>query len=172
MKLEDITLEEVKPFFNSLTVEFRYFVAPVEEILDKAVFIKGVRINNELAGIGGITLSYRFFPLLFWVVKSEFQKKGIGYQLSENIINFARNRYSFLLLHVMKENVPAVKLYQKTGFRTCYEAGDRYRMYLPLNRKGSIICRFLPLIYAVYLSPLGKVVEGMRHYLSKFKTKG
>ena len=170
MKLENVTLEEVRSFLNSLTVEEKYFPCLRDAVMS-AEFITGVRINNELAGIGGITLSCRFFPLPFWVVKSEFQKKGIGYQLSENIIDFARNRYSFLLLHVMKENIPAVKLYQKTGFRTCYEAGDRYRMYLPLNRKGSIMCRFLPLIYMVYLSPLGKVLEGVRHYRSKFKTK-
>lgn len=161
MKLENIATEEIKPFFDSLTVEEKFFEQPLDIVLN-AEFVTGVRSNNRLAGIGGITISYRIFPLCFYIVKSEFQGKGLGYEISQKIINFAIDRYSFLLLVVNKVNTPALKLYHKSGFRIIHEHDDSYWMILSLNKRGEIISKFLPAIIRVYLSPVGSPLRRIR----------
>lgn len=167
MKLQNVALEEIKPFIDSLTV-WKYFKQPLDIVLN-AEFITGVRIDNSLAGIGGITISYRIFPLCFYIVKSEFQRKGVGYEIAQEIINFARNKYSFLMLTVSKENTPAVNLYHKSGFRIIYRLDDIYWMFFPLNKRGEIIGRFLPLIIRLYLSPLGNVPRFIRRLSAQSK---
>jgi len=167
MRLQNVALEEIKPFIDSLTV-WKYFKQPLDIVLN-AEFITGVRIDNRLAGIGGITISYRIFPLCFYIVKSEFQRKGVGYEIAQEIISFARNKHSFLALTVSKENTAALKLYHKTGFRIAYKQGNSYWMFFPLNKRGEIIGRFLPLIIRVYLSPLGKVPRFIRRLFAPNK---
>lgn len=170
MKLENIALEEIKPFIDSLTVEEKHFGQPLDIVLN-AEFVIGVRINNSLAGIGGITISYQTFPLCFYIVKSEFQRKGIGYKISQQIISFAKNKYNFLTLTVNKKNTPALKLYHKSGFRIAYELENSYWMFFPLNKRGEIIGRFLPLIIRIYLSPLGNLPRLIRRLSSQSKRK-
>ncbi|MBT9151418.1 MAG: hypothetical protein DDT40_01611 [candidate division WS2 bacterium] len=140
MELDGIELEEIKPFYDSLAVEKDQLRFPLEEIL-KSKFIKGVRVDGKLAGIGGITLSYRLFPFCFWVVKSEFQRKGVGYEIAQGIISFARDKHSFLMLTASKGNTPAINLYRKSGFRIIYRLDDIYWMFFPLNKRGGIIGR-------------------------------
>lgn len=161
MKLENIAAEEIKPFFDSLTVEEKFFEQPLDIVLN-AEFVTGVRSNSRLAGMGGITISYRIFPLCFYIVKSEFQGNGFGYEISQKIINFAIKRYSFLLLVVNKVNTPALKLYHKSGFRIIYGHDDSYWMFLPLGKRGEIINKFLPSIIGIYLSPIGYPLRRIR----------
>ena len=168
MKLENIALEEIRPFVDSLTVEEKYFEQPLDILLN-AEFVTGVRLADNLAGIGGITISYRIFPLCFYIVRSEFQGKGIGYEISRKIIRFAKTRYSFLLLVTHKANISALKLYHKSGFRIVYKRGDSYWMFLPLNKRGGIIGKLLPLIIGIDLSPIGDIARLIRRLFSQNK---
>jgi SAM-dependent methyltransferase len=169
MKLENITLEEMKSFINSLTVEKKYFKQPFDIVLN-AEFITGVRSASNLAGVGGITISYRIFPFCFCIVKSEFQGKGIAHEISQQIISVARNRYDFLALTVNKKNAPALKLYHREGFRIAYEQEHSYWMFLPLNKRGEIIGRFLlPLIIRIYLSPLRNFLRFIRRLFDQHR---
>jgi len=168
MELEGICFEEIKPFCDSLTIEKENF-NPLRYALN-AEFVVGVRMDGNLAGLGGIVQSYNYFHSCFWVVKSEFQGREVGYEISQRIIDFAqRRKYNFLILSTLKKLTPAINLYIKSGFRICYEKGDSYWMCLALNKKGSFICKFLPLIIRLYLSPLGNVPRFIRRLSTQRK---
>jgi ribosomal protein S18 acetylase RimI-like enzyme len=52
------------------------------------------------------------------MVHPDFRRKGIASQLMKTAINYIRNRkLNKALLHVLSENHPAKKLYEKLGFR-------------------------------------------------------
>lgn len=158
MELEDINLEEIKPFLDSLTVETKYFTASAKRIIDSAVFLKGARVDNKLAGIGGLTKSYGCFLSSFHVFKSGFQRRGLDDEITRSIVRFAKKkRCSFFLAQVRRENITSVFMTQKQGYRISYDDGDMYWMFFPLNKVGEIIGKYvLPLVFMIYLSPVGK----------------
>lgn len=60
-------------------------------------------------------------------VKKEYQGKGIGYSLMQEIIKQAKNQNcSLLTLEVRKSNLPARKLYEKCGMEL---VGERKNFY-------------------------------------------
>ena len=159
MELEDIKLEEIKPFFDSLTVEeAEYFTASARQIINSAVFIKGARVDDKLAGIGGLTKSYGFFLTSFHVIKSGYQRRGLDDEITRSIVKFARKRRcSFFLAQVRRENIASIFMTQRQGYRISYDDGDMYWMFLPLDKVGEIIGKyFLPLVFMIFLSPMGK----------------
>ena len=88
-------------------------------------------------------------PLLFIVVRSEFQRKRIGDKLMSQLLEIARGKYSFLLLTVAKENKPAISLFQKYGFATCAGSGGTYFMLLH-SAEPKILKPIVGSLYKVY----------------------
>ena len=82
-------MAKVECFYDSLVRDER--VISLQAIL-VADFIIIERIDNKLAGIGGVRKSYGLIPSLFLVVKSKFSRKGIGNKIMESVIEFARER--------------------------------------------------------------------------------
>jgi GNAT superfamily N-acetyltransferase len=158
MELEDITIEEIKPFFNSLTVETETFTPEADLILSVAVFTKGVRIDGKLAGIGGLGKSFGYFLTAFMIVKSEHQGKGVGSTIYKTIINYARKKgHYFIFSQVAHGNTSAYIMNTKAGQRILYDDGTLYWMACPLNKVGEFLVRYiLPIIFMAYLSPPGK----------------
>jgi len=160
MELQNIKIEEIEPFFNSLTHEKELMRLPLKGILSSE-FITGVRVNDKLAGIAGIVKTQPLIPSCYFVVKSEYQGKGVGSKLGRDVLEYAKGNYSYLTLYTMetKKYEPARHLYNKLGFRTfypfyrkrIYQKLNQCWMCLYFNRKGEVICKFLPLIYP--LSP-------------------
>lgn len=150
MELQDIKLEEIAPFFDSLGHEKELVMMNAAAAMTSR-FIAGARAGDDLAGITGIRISYGFLPALFIVVKSKYQGMNLGNQLMEKNLDFARRHYSYLTLSTEKndEYNAALHLYQKHGFKHLYRRGNRYWMYISFNGKGEMICRLLPLVFPV-----------------------
>ena len=71
-------------------------------------------------------------------VEPKSRNKGIGTQLISSVINAVKKaRYDHIILHVLKDNIPAIKIYQKLGFRKYMEG---------MNQDGKIT-----IIYILYL---------------------
>ncbi len=157
MDLQDIELREIRPFFDSLGREKELVMMTADSAM-KSKFAAGVRVNGELAGIVGIRMTYGFIPELFIVVKGEYQGMHLGNELMGKELHFAQRDYSYLTLstHQTEEYTAAMRLYQKVGFKVFRCKGNHLWMYIPFNKKGKIIGRFLPFIYPVlpYLSYL------------------
>lgn len=148
MELQDVAIQEIEPFFRSLGAEKDLVQMSVEGVLN-ADFLAGARVDNNLAGIGGIMKRFLSTPELFIVVKFHYQKGGLGNEIMQKLISFAKRRYSFLTLTTLKskEYAPAVSLYRKNNFKCVNYTSNRYFMYLPFTLKGKILCQLLALIY-------------------------
>jgi len=169
MELRNIKIDEIEPFFDSLTREKELMRLPLKGILSSD-FITGVRVNDKLAGIAGIVKTQPLIPSCFFLVKDEYQGKGFGSKLGRDVLEYAKGNYNYLTLYTMetKEYEPARHLYNKLGFRTFYPF-YRKRIYQKLNQcwmclyfngKGKVICTFLPIIYP--LSPYMSLLLSMR----------
>jgi ribosomal protein S18 acetylase RimI-like enzyme len=95
--------------------------------------IKVARVNGQTAGV------MTFVPGNLWpdhygmvellAVGSQFRNKGIGYKLLSAAQELAqKNNAQGLELHVFTHNIPAIKLYEKFGFRQ--EVYDSYNVAL------------------------------------------
>ncbi len=170
MELDNIAYDELEPFLNSIPEE--RFTLPLALYL-KAEFLTGVRIDGELAGIGGLVPAYRFSHFPIYTVKPEFRGKGIGTQLAEKVINYARRKgYSFFLTVVEKENEPSLIILKQQGYKMVRETDREYDMALLLNKRGEIIYKFLPLILRCFFDPLGKVLSFIRAHWPRFLVRG
>jgi GNAT superfamily N-acetyltransferase len=135
VELDNITLEEVKRFIWSLTSdETKYYDIQSDKVLDSLIYIKGIKINGELAGIGGIAKWYYFLPHAFYMVKAQYQGIGIGGKLVDANVVYARNNLSILLNVSDKANIKAVKLVAHRGFKIAGQ--DKYKnyCYYPLGK--------------------------------------
>lgn len=161
MELEDIDLEEIEPFFNSLSEEYKYFRFTGKQLLNISAFVKGVRIDNELAGIGGLTKSRGYFLFSFHVVKSEFQRRGLHIKITTSLAEFARRKkHCLFLAQIDKGNIASLMAGKKEGYKVFYDDGDKDWLYFPLNKLGEIIGKYcLPLLLKIYLSITGSLLR-------------
>lgn len=180
MELQDIELDEISPFFESLGRETELVMMNADAV-KTSCFIAGIRKNQGLVGITGIRKNYGFIPDLFIVVKHQYQGYHFGEKLMEINLRFATTNYSFLILstYMRQEYEAAIHLYKKHGFKDLFCQGDHCWMYISFNIKGKLICRILPYILPIlpFLSylvtgKLFKIVYGKILKKKKKKTDG
>ena len=92
--------------------------------------------NKYIEGLQQISLNGIYLNNM--CVDPKARNKGIGTQLVSSVINAAKKaNYDHIILHVLKDNIPAIKIYQKLGFRKYIEG---------MNQDGK-----LTIIYVLYL---------------------
>lgn len=173
---QNVELKEIEPFINSLGADKWLWGEPPKPILG-AEFIIGIKTTDEeLAGIGGVTKTYGIVPTLFIVVGPQFRGSGLGTEIMANILDFARQSCTFLILSVLEDedHISARHLYRKNGFNPFYSEGNRCLMCISFNRRGEIICKLLPLVYFVFhwinrLLPLAHIFDYInnKHFISR-----
>ena len=100
-----------------------------------------VKRNNNIAGLAEIWKSVDDMHVIDIVVRKDLRNQGIGSALLEKLIEIARqNKMESITLEVMHTNIPAIKLYEKFGFKNAgirknYYKGfhDAFIMTLKLN---------------------------------------
>jgi GNAT superfamily N-acetyltransferase len=151
--LEDATIKELFEFGESVTQEeLRYFDDfRVDFLVKHGIYIKGIKIGDKLAGIGGIYKTHGINSA-FYMVKREFQGRGIGNYITKNNIDYAK-RYNIPLLFYIcsNDNAPMIKSVKKYGDKEVFNYKDKRYSYLPITFKGKIIGLFLPLAVRVYV---------------------
>lgn len=140
----EVTTDEALNFYNSLKIERETFKLSIEELLKSEIII-GEKAVGKIAGIAGIR-RYRMLPILFIVVKSEFQNNRLGKLLMERLHRIAKTRYSFVVLSVFKENKKAINLFKNFGYYIFKERSDLYYLILPINIIGKFVAYFLLLM--------------------------
>ena len=73
--------------------------------------------DGTVVGASWMTFDGRRIHLHHIGVKPDFQRKGIGRMLTEQSINFAKVKGYQIKLEVHKNNIFAVRLYKKLGFK-------------------------------------------------------
>lgn len=88
-----------------------------EEILSSLYQqVWGYFIENELVGFVHLSISFESVDIVNIVVNPSFRRRGIASILMENILNIYPNCEQ-LFLEVRVDNLPAINLYNKLGFR-------------------------------------------------------
>lgn len=140
MKNDDMK-RKLRILFDSLTKERETFTLPLRALLQYKLLVTREK-EGEIIGIAGIHGGART-NMLFVVVKSKYQGKKIGQELTKEVIEQAIKRnYGYLSLTVFESNARAIRIFRKLGFRVLYTSlmngRKMYFMILPLNQRGII----------------------------------
>ena len=83
--------------------------------------------ENEIVGFAGILLIIDQVNIMNIVVKKDKRNFGIGSLLLEEIIRYSKiHNATSITLEVNEKNIPAIKLYEKYGFK---QVGIRKKYY-------------------------------------------
>lgn len=76
------------------------------------------KLNNQIVGFGGIWKAVDDIHITNIVVNKNFRRKSVGSIILENLINLAKqDNITSITLEVNCTNIPAIKLYEKFGFK-------------------------------------------------------
>ena len=77
--------------------------------------------DNRTIGVGLGVVESPFIGLFDIVVEKTYRQTGLGYIIVENLLRWGRkNGASTAYLQVLTNNTPAIRLYEKMGFREEY----------------------------------------------------
>lgn len=148
-KYWEVSEAEINKFLKSLDEEKETFRLSLNDILKSETIIKE-EVSRKIVGIAGIR-KHSVLPILFIVVRSKFQSRGVGKRLMRRLHNIIKGRYSFMVLSVVKENKQAVNLFKKFGYRIFGETKGFYYMVRSSSTtvKGTIISKTLVLFFRI-----------------------
>lgn len=128
MKLED--LKEIEPCLITEFDDFWTFAMLKHELensqgLNSHYFV--AKFKNKIVGFAGILTIIDEVNIMNIVVRKDSRKLGIGSSLLNFIINFAKTQnVTSITLEVNENNLPAIGLYEKYGFK---KVGLRKKYY-------------------------------------------
>lgn len=118
LQISNMTLNdfyEIEPIYNKFDNFWKPNILKSELENENAKYIV-YRLNNEIVGFAGIWFSVDDVHITNIVVHKDYRHQGIGSQLLEKLIEFAKVKTS-LTLEVNTNNEIAYKLYLKYGFK-------------------------------------------------------
>ena len=121
MDIMTLTLEDLEEMKDTLYSDFdnfwSYNVLKQELVNQNTTYIIAKEIS-EVVGFAGISICLDEATLNNIVVKKSCRGKGIGGELLESLIELCSNmNMKLLTLEVNTQNTPAIKLYEKFGFK-------------------------------------------------------
>lgn len=138
-KYWEISSREIINFYNSLKNEKETFKLSLEQLLNSKIIIKE-ESYGKIAGIAGIRRA-KILPVLFIVVKSEFQGIGLGKRLMKRLHEISKRKCIFITLSVLKKNKRAINLFKKFEYEIFLEKEEFYYMIHSYRFVGKIIAR-------------------------------
>lgn len=121
LEIKEMTLSDLKQIKNILETEFDDFwnasvlESELKNTLSKYIVAK---IENEIIGFAGVIDTLDQFEITNIVVKKSFRNNGVGNVLLTELIKLAKiNNKDKIILEVNNTNEPAIKLYEKNGFK-------------------------------------------------------
>ncbi len=109
-KIKDILITDFDDFWSYTTLK-----SEIENPLCQYIVAKK---GNVIVGFAGIIDTYDQMEITNIVVKKEERNKGIGDILLKELIKLSKKRNA-LYLEVNENNITAIKLYEKNGFKKC-----------------------------------------------------
>lgn len=118
-KISPVLLTDFDDFWN-----YNIFKSELENENSKYVVAKN---NDEIVGFAGIWISIDEAHVTNIVTKKDLRKNGIGSTLLEELINLSKTlNLVSITLEVNENNLDAIKLYEKFGFK---KLGIRKKYY-------------------------------------------
>lgn len=128
MMISEMNLKDLEQIKNCLLTDFDDFWSyntlkqDLQSNMSKYFVAKK---NNKIVGFAGILPIIDEVNIMNIVVKKNKRNLGIGSLLLENIIEFSK-KYAYITLEVNENNIAAIKLYKKYGFK---QVGLRKKYY-------------------------------------------
>lgn len=121
MEVLKMTFEDYNQIKDMLQIDYdEFWTAGIlkNELENKASKYFVVKENNNILGFAGIWVSPVDCQITNIVVKKDSRNQGIGSILLEKLIEVAKEtEFDVLGLEVSEKNIPAIKLYEKYGFK-------------------------------------------------------
>lgn len=117
-KMSIIELDNIKDILTSDFDNFwNYNILKEELESDNSKYI--IALNyDEIVGFAGIKIMLDEADIMNIVTKKNYRNKGVGSLLLENLINISKDlNLNTITLEVNEENIPAIHLYEKFGFK-------------------------------------------------------
>ncbi len=138
MTLED--LNSISSTLNTAFDSFWNYNIIKSEIDNPGSFVLVAKENNQIIGFAGIWKAVDIMHLMDIVVAKAYRRKHIASLLLEEIINLSlKNDINELTLEVSQNNLPAINLYTKFGFK---ELGIR-KNYYGVNNNAIIMTLYI-----------------------------
>lgn len=130
IKIDKMTLSDLNKISEKLITEFDDFwnINILQNEL-KNPFSKYIiaKLEDEIVGFAGVIDTVDQLEITNIVVKKTFRKKGIGNMLLVELIKLAQdNNKKEIILEVNNNNLNAIRLYEKNGFKN---VGYRKKYY-------------------------------------------
>ena len=135
-----MTLEDFENIQDIFTSDFDSFWSPSilkqELLCDNSYFIVA-KNKSEIIGFAGFKALLDTADLMNIVVKKSYRNQGVGSLLLNNLIDlFHSFSLKTIYLEVNENNFPAIRLYQKFGFKKI----DVRKNYYPNEQNAIIMC--------------------------------
>lgn len=99
----------------------------INELLNQNSILKVAELNGEVIGYVVARKIVDEAEILSLAVKKDFRRKGIATKLMKSVLNEIKDFVKSCFLDVRVSNEPAIKLYEKLGFK---KVGIRKKYYL------------------------------------------
>ena len=130
-KMELTDLESIKNIFTSDFDNFWSFNVLKEELDNEHSNYLLAKFNKEIVGFAGIKIVLDEADIMNIVTKKNYRGNGIGTMLLNNLIYLCSELgIKTINLEVSEENLPAIHLYEKFGFKII---GNRKNYYQSKN---------------------------------------
>lgn len=121
LQIAEMTFNDFNQIASNLTTDFSDFwnsnilKSELENPNSKYIVAK---LNNEVVGFAGIIDTLDQMEITNIVVKKHFRNKGIGTDLLNVLIEISKqNKRNVIFLEVNCNNISAINLYKKNGFK-------------------------------------------------------
>ena len=122
INVTDMTLEDLELIKDNLHEDFddfwKYETLKDELINPSSKYIIAKENQNDILGFAGIWNGVYDFHITNIVVRKDLRGNNIGSILLKKLIELGKqNKMESITLEVMCTNIPAIKLYEKFGFK-------------------------------------------------------
>ena len=129
--ISKMTLDDFEEIKDTLISDFDDFWNPEtlkNELENENSFYLVAKQGNTIVGFVGIKTVLDEADIMNIVTKKEFRNKGIATSILSYIIDFAQfSNVKKLTLEVNENNLPAIHLYEKLGFKKIAERPKYYK---------------------------------------------
>ena len=120
-KIDKMSLKDLTSIKDILTTEFddfwNYEILKSELESSNSYFFVAKNNSDEIVGFAGIKVILDEADIMNIVVKKDFRNKKIGSLLLEHLISYSKSiNLKNITLEVNKNNLSAIKLYEKFAF--------------------------------------------------------
>lgn len=117
--IKDVLIAEFDDFWNTETLK--------NELKSENSYYFIAKLNNDIVGFAGIKIVFDEADVMNIVTKKDMRNLGIGSTLLNAIIEYSKiNRINKITLEVNENNISAIHLYEKYGFKKIAERANYY----------------------------------------------